>query len=129
MQRRKLEFPTDVKERVRARSGNRCERCGIDFDHAFKGEYHHIKPVVLRGGNDVENCSLLCHNCHLVAPNIKDSRDLLLYEHYFLRFASFREASGYFNVDTRFDLYLKLANELALKNPSVREICREIVGA
>ncbi len=60
------------------RSKNRCERCNIDFDDSFKGEFHHIIPLIFGGNNKIENCILLCHNCHLAAPNIKDEKDRLI---------------------------------------------------
>jgi hypothetical protein len=115
MRRTKLEFPSDVKRKVKERAGNRCERCGIDFDEGFEGEFHHIIPIVYGGDNSIGNCSLLCHNCHSVAPDLKRKKDLLIYEHYFLRFASFKEAAQYYGVDNRFDLYIKIAQDLARK--------------
>ncbi|GEM_PF-1837012 len=112
MKRKNLEFSDSVKKKVIERSGNRCERCGTDFDEDFRGEFHHILPIVYGGDNISDNCSLLCHNCHLVAPNVKDKRDLLIYKHLFLRFASFKEAAQYYGVTTRFDLYTKVALDI-----------------
>lgn len=85
-------FPTAVKQKVRERSDNRCERCGIDFDKGG-GEFHHIVPLAYGGTNGPDNCSLLCSDCHRIAPNVKDNRDRLVYEQFFLRFASFKEAA------------------------------------
>jgi len=113
--KKRPEFSTDVKRKVLERSKNRCERCGIDFDDDFKGEFHHIRSVVFEGDKDIENCSLLCKDCHKVAPNIKNDEDLFLYYHYFLRFASFKEAAEYYKVDNRMDLYVKLAKDIAKK--------------
>ena len=42
MKKKRPEFPASVNRKVIERSGNRCERCGIDFDEHFKGEFHHI---------------------------------------------------------------------------------------
>jgi hypothetical protein len=95
------------------RAHKRCERCFIDFDDLFQGEFHHIVPKIYGGNNSEENCSLLCHHCHKAAPNIKRQEDMIIYHHYFLRFASFKEAAQYFGVTTRFDLYTKLAFEIA----------------
>ena len=72
MSMRKKEFPNQVKKKVIERSNNRCERGKIDFDDHFKGEFHHIIPVVFGGGNELNNCSLLCKNCHYALPNIKN---------------------------------------------------------
>ncbi|MDI6887512.1 MAG: HNH endonuclease signature motif containing protein, partial [Candidatus Thermoplasmatota archaeon] len=84
MLRVKNEFSLSIKKKVRERAGNRCERCGIDFDEKFKGEFHHIIPVIYGGTNDLDNCSLLCYHCHLIAPNLKSEKDLLFYKYYFL---------------------------------------------
>ena len=108
-----MEFPNQVKRKVIERSRNRCERCGIDFDDDFKGEFHHIKPVVYGGNNTIENCNLLCKNCHNAAPDIKTEDDLLIYKNLFLRFASFKEAANHYGVDTRFELYIKVAQDIA----------------
>lgn len=92
-------------------SNNRCERCGIDFDDDFKGEFHHIIPVIFRGTNDINNCSLLCKNCHYISPNLRNEEELIFYYKYFLRFASFKEASNFYNVKSRLELYVKLAKD------------------
>lgn len=113
MKRKNLEFSSSVKKKVIERSGNRCERCGVDFDEDYSGEFHHIIPIVYRGNNTIDNCSLLCRNCHITAPNVKGKRDLLIYKHFFLRFASFKEAAQYYKVDNRFDLYTKVALDIA----------------
>jgi len=101
-----------VRGKVVERSGNRCERCGINFDDTFKGEFHHIIPVIYGGDNSICNCSLLCKNCHYAAPNVKTEKDLLIYNHYFLRFASFKEAAQHYEVDNRLDLYTKIALDM-----------------
>jgi len=111
--KKRPEFPSDVKKKVMERSGNRCERCYIDFDGDFKGVFHHIIPVVFGGDNSIENCSLLCDTCHQVAPNIKSKEELPIYNQYFLRFASFKEAAQYYGVDNKFDLQTKVALDIA----------------
>lgn len=111
-----------MKKKIIERSGNRCERCKIDFDDDFKGEFHHIIPVCFGGNNDINNCSLLCKKCHDVAPNIKDKKDLLIYKYYFLRFASFKEAAQYYNIDDRLELYLAVAKDISKKHFDEDEI-------
>jgi len=111
--KKRPEFPSTIKRRVLKRSGNRCERCGIDFNDDFIGEFHHVIPIICGEKNNIDNCSLLCHNCHLSAPNVKDERDLLIYKYFFLRFASFKEAAKFYGVDNRFDLYIKIAEDIA----------------
>jgi 5-methylcytosine-specific restriction endonuclease McrA len=113
MKKKKPEFLSDVKRKVIERSSNKCERCGIDFDEGFTGEFHHIIPTVFGGDDSIDNCSLLCRNCHRAAPNIRNEEELLIYKHYFLRFASFKEAAQHYGVDNKLDLYVKLAQEIA----------------
>ncbi len=62
-----------------------------------------------------ENCSLLCGNCHRIAPDIKRKEELIIYHQYFLRFASFKEAAQYYQVDSRMELYLKIAFDIVKK--------------
>lgn len=64
-----------------------------------------------------ENCSLLCSNCHRIAPDIKRKEDLGIYHYYFLRFASFKEAAQYYQVDTRMELYFHIALDIAKNYP------------
>jgi len=114
--KKRPEFPSDVKRKVMERAGNRCERCGIDFDEGFTGEFHHIIPAVFGSDNTEDNCSLLCCNCHHVAPNLRSKEELLIYKHYFLRFASFKEAAQHYGVDNKFDLHVKVALDIAKKS-------------
>ena len=114
--KKRPEFSSDIRKKVIGRSGNKCERCGFIFDDHKKGEFHHIKAVVFGGDASLENCSLLCNKCHDEAPNVKDEKDLLVYKHFFLRFASFKEANQYYNADTRLELYLKIAQDIANKH-------------
>ena len=113
--KKRPEFSTSVRKKVMERAENRCERCGIDFDNDFKGEFHHIKSVVFKGEKAIDNCSLLCRDCHRAAPNIKNEEDLILYKYYFLSFASFKEATKYYGVDNRISLYTKLAKDIVEK--------------
>ena len=111
--KKRPEFSASIKRKVIGRSGNRCERCGIDFDDTFKGEFYHIRLVVYDGDKSFENCSHLCSECHRAAPNVKSEEDLLIYKYYFLRFASFKEAAKYYGVGNRFDLHVKIAMDIA----------------
>ena len=95
------------------RTGNRCERCGVDFDDNFKGEFHHILPVIFGGKHTLDNCSLLCKNCHRIAPNIRNKDEMIIYNAYFLRFASFKEAAQYYDVDNRYDLSIKASFDIS----------------
>ena len=114
--KKRSEFTSDVKRKVMEKTGNKCERCGIDFDDDFKGAFHHIISVVFGGDNGIDNCSLLCNNCHRIAPNIKNEKERIMYNHYFLRFASFKEAAKHYKADDKFDLQIKAALDLAKKS-------------
>ena len=120
--KRRVEFSTEVKVKAKERAGNRCERCSIDFDSKFKGEYHHIVPVSFGGTNNLDNCTLLCHNCHLIAPNVKEKYDLIAYNYFFLRFASYKESFNYYGVDNRFDMYIKFSLEIAQSEEKMKKI-------
>jgi len=110
-----MDFPLKVKQTVVKRANNKCERCGIDFDDDFHGEFHHIIPKIFGGDMNVENCSLLCIHCHRNAPDIRRKEDLVIYHEYFLRFSSFKEAAQHYGVDTRMELYVKLGFDIAKK--------------
>ena len=110
--KKRNEFNSSIRKKITERANNRCERCGIDFDDDFKGEYHHIIPLIYGGKSIFENCSLLCKNCHNEAPDIKNENDMLIYKFYFLKFASFKEAAKHYNVDNRLELYHKIAMDI-----------------
>jgi hypothetical protein len=106
------EFSSVVRRKIMEKANNRCERCGIDFDSTFKGVFHHIIPVCFGGNNQIENCSLLCDECHKKAPNIKNVDEKIIYIDYFLKFPSIKNAMEYYNVDNSFDLYVTAAQDL-----------------
>jgi hypothetical protein len=106
------EFSSIVRRKIMEKANNRCERCGIDFDISFKGVFHHIIPVCFGGNNKIENCSLLCDDCHKKAPNIKNEDEKIIYTEYFLKFPSIKNAMEFYNVDNRFDLYVAVALDL-----------------
>jgi hypothetical protein len=111
--KKRAEFSLSIRKKVIRRSRNRCERCFVDFDDDFKGQFHHIIPIVFGGDNSLENCSLLCKNCHDIAPNIKNKEEMIIYIDYFLRFASFKEAAQHYDVDNRYDLSIKSALDIS----------------
>lgn len=114
--KKRPEFTSDIKRKIIEKSGNKCERCSIDFDNTFKGIFHHISPVVFGGDNSIKNCSLLCNNCHRITPNIKSEEERVMYNHYFLRFASFKEPAEHYKVDNKFDLQIKAALDIAKRS-------------
>jgi len=86
------------------------------FNDNIKSVFHHIKLVVFGGSNNIDNCSLLCRNCHRIAPNIKNKNEFVIYTHYFLKFASFKETAQYYGTYDPFDLYAKAALDIAKKS-------------
>jgi hypothetical protein len=111
--KKRREFPIGIKRLVMMRSGNRCERCNSDFNEGFTGEFHHIIAVSDNGDDSIENCSLLCRNCQKAAPRVLNEIDKMIYKHYFLRFASYREAAAYYKAENKMELYVKLAQDIA----------------
>lgn len=53
-------LPPMVRNELRARAGNQCERCGCSGPFAA----HHVTPVSEGGTNELENLMLLCWPCH-----------------------------------------------------------------
>ncbi len=121
--RNRQEFSNIIKRQVKEKANNRCERCGIDFDDSYKGVFHHIIPACFGGNNHIDNCSLLCDDCHKKAPNIKNTDEKIIYTDYFLRFSSIKEAMNYNKVDNRFDLYITAA--LDLKNKHLERLKKD----
>lgn len=71
-------FSDATKRRALERQGSLCASCGTKIDapgvagqakHKF-GEWsegHHLIPAKAGGGNDTENCVVLCRACHMSA--------------------------------------------------------------
>jgi 5-methylcytosine-specific restriction endonuclease McrA len=64
MGRRRNEFPAKVKVAAFERANRCCEECGVDIRPGNGPEYDHIVPDAIGGGNDLENCRVLCIPCH-----------------------------------------------------------------
>lgn len=64
------EFPPDVKLSAWDRRKGHCEKCTAKL---FPGKYHydHIKPCGLGGKGTLDNCQVICTNCH----GIKTTKD------------------------------------------------------
>jgi len=56
-----------LRRLVRQRAGNRCEYCHLRQEHDRFHRFHieHIVPRQHRGGDDVDNLALACHQCNL----------------------------------------------------------------
>lgn len=75
------EFSANTKLLARRRCGGMCENCGIQIRPGNGPEYDHIVESFYGGGNDLENCQVLCRNCHGAktssrAPEMAKSRRL-----------------------------------------------------
>ena len=58
---KRVEFSEAVKAAAMLRCGGKCEQCG---DKLYKPEYDHVTPAGLYGAADLENCMVLCVDCH-----------------------------------------------------------------
>ena len=58
------EFSRKTRELAFERAGGRCEHCGIVFRDGMRKEYDHITTDFHGGGNGLDNCQVLCQNCH-----------------------------------------------------------------
>jgi len=111
---RQKDFPPAVKKLALKRAKHRCERCGSPRNL----EFHHIKPLSLGGKSVLDNCVVICHHCHNIAP-----RDPFLLKSYFLRFASVKEMIKHYNVNNEKDAIVSLSEELKV---SYKELKRKI---
>lgn len=57
------EFPKSVKLEAWKRAAGHCERCTAKL-FPGKYEYDHDKPDAFGGEPTLENCRVLCDNCH-----------------------------------------------------------------
>lgn len=57
------EFPRKVMSDAWDRCGGKCERCSTKL-FPGKYQYDHILPDALGGEPTLENCAVLCTNCH-----------------------------------------------------------------
>ena len=72
-----MKFTSDIKNHAYFRQHGRCGVCGIKFDDV-EGHAHHINPKALCGANSLENCVLLCDNCHYIVHNHGYYRSLVV---------------------------------------------------
>ncbi len=60
--RRQDRFSPAMMRRTRATQNDKCNLC--DKLLYRSGEFDHIKPVCISGTASIDNCQLLCSNCH-----------------------------------------------------------------
>ena len=69
---------TTVREKLAARDGLRCRRCGIELSlavfnlHKPFASIDHIRPRSKGGSECLENLELLCHPCNQTKGNFWD---------------------------------------------------------
>lgn len=57
-------FPKYVRIKAFAIAGGRCEWCGRDWNDGYMLYAHHKIPVNDNGKDTLENCEMLCRDCH-----------------------------------------------------------------
>lgn len=64
------EFSKATKLEAWQRSGGNCETCSLPI--RGRPEYDHITPCGLGGDNSLENCAVLCRQCHAIKTHEPD---------------------------------------------------------
>lgn len=64
------EFSKKTKLEAWTRSGGNCEACKLPIKG--RPEYDHVLPCGLSGDNSLENCAVLCVQCHSSKTHGKD---------------------------------------------------------
>lgn len=76
------EFSPKTKTEAFTRARGRCENCGVHIRRGNGPEYDHIIEAFYDGDNSLDNCCVLCRNCHGSktsdrAPELAKSRRLV----------------------------------------------------
>lgn len=66
------EFPEKVKIAAFERAKGRCERCTALLAGSNRPQYDHSTPDAVDGPPTLENCVVLCRNCHGRKTSEKD---------------------------------------------------------
>jgi 5-methylcytosine-specific restriction enzyme A len=63
---KRKEFTKSTKLAAYARSGGYCENedCGLEFTPSNPAEYDHVVEAFYEGSNSLDNCRVLCRECH-----------------------------------------------------------------
>ncbi|MCK4443501.1 MAG: recombinase family protein [Thermoplasmata archaeon] len=78
-----------MRDKALRRCGKKCERCWSSRDL----EFHHKVPIAQSGMSNLENCVVLCEQCHSRAP-----LDSVVFDNLFMRFASPKELVIHYEV-------------------------------
>jgi 5-methylcytosine-specific restriction endonuclease McrA len=63
---KRKEFTDKTKLQAFTRANGRCEKCTrkVGAGQKLRAEYDHIQACVFEGENSLDNCRLLCEECH-----------------------------------------------------------------
>jgi hypothetical protein len=95
------DFPKKIKDKALKRSKFKCERCWSSRNLV----YHHRIPVSRGGASLLDNCIVLCSNCHSIAPEGELALKL------FIEFASPKEMIKHYGVKTELEAIERWCNE------------------
>jgi len=68
------EFSTITENFALGRQSALCGMCGLDFRKDGIPNFHHILRCADGGDNTLDNCVVLCEDCHYVAHNYGNYR-------------------------------------------------------
>ncbi len=109
---RENDFSQIVKNISLKRANHKCERCWSKCDL----EFHHKIPISQGGDSSQENCIVLCHICHNLAP-----KDPFLLEIFFLRFALLKEMVHYCNVLDEEEAIQSFSKEVGIEYKKIKK--------
>lgn len=87
-------FTEEERDRIAAKSGHKCARCGKPVYFGYGGTVDHYVPIALGGTNDMRNLFLMCKDCN------EDKTDRVLEVESAVPYADAeakRQAKEYFN--------------------------------
>ena len=113
---RENDFSQIVKNISLKRANHKCERCWSKRDL----EFHHKIPISQGGDSSQENCIVLCHICHNIAP-----KDPFLLEIFFLRFASIKEMVHYYNVLDEEEAIQSFSKEVGIEYKKIKKMIED----
>lgn len=71
------EFTRLTQDFALGRQAALCGMCGTDFRRDGIPNFHHVLPCNCGGSNNLDNCVVLCKECHYAAHNYGNYRQPL----------------------------------------------------